>query len=155
MASDQERFLAKRVQSLEWELDREKRKNMDAHKAICKRDRLVKELTLKTEQDKQILKDLQVVIEDLESSLKIHRNKMENVVSFIELFKSFNIKTILLLIFAVKFVNFQETISNYNADRFRKVHRMYLDESGRSEKVKEELRRIRATGGKTSLFVQI
>lgn len=82
MASDQERFLAKRVQSLEWELDREKRKNMDAHKALCKRDRLVKELTLKTEQDKTTLKDLQVVIEDLESSLKIYKNKIDNVVSF-------------------------------------------------------------------------
>lgn len=82
MASDQERFLAKRVQSLEWELDREKRKNMDAHKALCKRDRLVKELTLKTEQDKTTLKDLQVVIADLESSLKIYKNKIDNVVSF-------------------------------------------------------------------------
>jgi len=83
MASDQERFLAKRVQSLEWELDREKRKSIEAHKALCKRDRLLKELTLKTEQDKQTLKDLQVVVEDLESSLKVYRNKIESVVSFI------------------------------------------------------------------------
>lgn len=81
MASDQERFLAKRIQSLEWELDKEKRKNMEAHKSLCKRDRLIKELTLKAEQDKQSLKDLQVVVEDLESSLKTSKHRIDNVVS--------------------------------------------------------------------------
>jgi len=126
MASDQERFLAKRIQSLEWALDSEKRKNNEAYKNICKKERLIKELTLKTEQDKQALKDMQVIIEDLESSMKVYKNQMQNV----------------------------ETISTYNADRFRKVHRMYLEESGKSEQVKEELRRIRAAG-RTGLFVQV
>jgi len=55
MATDSERFIAKRIQSLEWELDIEKRKNIESHKALCKKERLLKELTLKADEENQAM----------------------------------------------------------------------------------------------------
>jgi len=125
MATDNERFLGKRIQNLERELDIEKRKSIESHKALCKKERLIKDLTVKAEAEKQTLKNLLVLVEDLESSLKVYKNKIHDV----------------------------ETISNYNADRFRKVHKMYLAENDRSEKMQEELKQLKASG-RTNLFAQ-
>lgn len=86
MATDQERYLNKKIQSLEWALEAEKKKNIESYKGLCKRDRLIKELTFKSEQDKIAMKDLQVVIGDLESTLKVYKNKIQNVVSLTFLF---------------------------------------------------------------------
>ncbi|CAL8112970.1 unnamed protein product [Orchesella dallaii] len=126
MATDNERFLARRVLNLERELDIEKRKSIDSHKALCKKERLIKELTIKADEEKLTLQKLQVLVEDLESSLKVYKHKIYDV----------------------------ETISNYNADRFRKVHKMYLAENSRSEKIQEELKQLKASG-RTNLFAQV
>ncbi|OXA46715.1 myosin-7 [Folsomia candida] len=119
--------LEARIRELDRALDHEKKRSMESHKQICRRDRRIKELTLEAEEYKQKVKDVQVTVQDLENEIRIYKRRLDD----------------------------SQDISHQNANRYRKAQQKYQDEVIKIEQYEEKVRRRRAEQQQTPLFVQI
>jgi len=75
------KVLESRVRELERALDIEKKQAMETQRQLYKRDRKIKELGIEVEDYKMKFKDAEKRFLDLESELRTHRRKFDEVVS--------------------------------------------------------------------------